>query len=427
MPSFHIPKQTDRALLTALNAIRDDVFGEDPDYQIRLRTADAPAGQDVILPRGEQNEAVEEVLTVESHVMPQMTLRGPGKHVAISIERKPSFYDDVNVAHDQNWINALPEQDRPSLSIKLIASARKHLMAVGFDGALAGTSDSEWGRYRNAQTAILQGLQETQRMILQEFTRKSLEMEATSKSRTEAREAELQKHYETLQEQLNQKHNLEFQRLATREAQIEASEKNFNTKEARYVARSEQQKQIEQIRGWLEGWSLTRGTQDKRRVVIIAYCLAALFTGAITIWFSRESMAVVTASAPQLAWWQWLLLGIKSVFPLAAFITIVVAFIRWSTDWAKQHADEEFRNRARILDIGRTAWLLEAVRDAQDNNKELPPDLVKELSRNLFAYVAPDGSDLHPQAVSDMMMHGLNSLRVKTSDGSEIEAKRGKG
>jgi hypothetical protein len=427
MPSFQIPKQTDRALLTALNAIREDVFGEDTDYQIRLRTTEGPAGQDVILPKGEKTEVVDEVLAVESHVMPHITLRGPGKHIAISIDRKLSFYDDVNVAHDQNWLNALAEQDRHSLSIRIIASARKHLMAIGFDGALAGTSDSEWGQYRNAQTAVLQGLQETQRTILQEFTRKSLEMEASSKSRMEEREAELQKHYETLQEQLNQKYNLESERLAAREEQIKASEKNFNTKEARYVARSEQQKQIEQIRSWLEGWSLTRGTQEKRRVVIIAYVIAAAFTGAITVWFSRESMAVVTASAPQLAWWQWLLLGIKSLFPLAAFITIVIAFIRWSTDWAKQHADEEFRNRSRILDIGRTAWLLEAVRDAQDNNKELPPDLVKELSRNLFAYVAPDGSDLHPQAVSDMMMQGLNSLRVKTSDGSEIEAKRGKG
>ena len=82
---------------------------------------------------------------------------------------------------------------------------------------------------------------------------------------------------------------------------------------------------------------------------------------------------------------------------------------------------------ARILDIGRTSWLLEAVRDAQDNNKELPPDLVKELSRNLFAYSTTDVSDLHPQAVSDILLQGLNSLRVKTADGSEIEAKRGKG
>lgn len=96
-------------------------------------------------------------------------------------------------------------------------------------------------------------------------------------------------------------------------------------------------------------------------------------------------------------------------------------------DWAKQHADEEFRNRARILDIGRTAWLLEAVRDAPDNGKELPADLVKELSRNLFTYSATEVSDLHPQAVSDLLMQGLNSLRVKGPDGSEIEAKRGKG
>lgn len=81
-----------------------------------------------------------------------------------------------------------------------------------------------------------------------------------------------------------------------------------------------------------------------------------------------------------------------------------------------------------MLDIGRSAWLLEAVRDAQDNQKELSPELLKELSRNLFAYSAPaDVSDLHPQAVTDLIMQGLASLRVKTPDGTEVEAKRGKG
>ena len=93
----------------------------------------------------------------------------------------------------------------------------------------------------------------------------------------------------------------------------------------------------------------------------------------------------------------------------------------------RQHADEEFRNRARVLDIGRAAWLLEAVRDAQDNNKELPPDLVKELSRNLFTFSAgSDANELYPEAISEVLMQGLSSIRVKSHDGTEIEAKRGK-
>jgi hypothetical protein len=137
---------------------------------------------------------------------------------------------------------------------------------------------------------------------------------------------------------------------------------------------------------------------------------------------------VAATDLSKVAWWQWVLLTLRPLLALAACITFIIYFIRWSSAWARQHADEEFRNRARVLDIGRTAWLLEAVRDAQDHNKELPPELLKELSRNLFAY-APSTSDseLRPHAVTDLIMQGLASLRVKTADGTEVEAKRGKG
>ncbi|MGE0061082.1 MAG: hypothetical protein AB7T86_03290 [Xanthobacteraceae bacterium] len=422
MPSFQIPKQTDRSLLAAIQAIKAEL--PQPESHIVVRTAEGPAGVDVRL-NDKPNALVEDVLSLESQIMPHLYLRGPNNHNGLVINRKAGPTDEVQVAHDGNWFSNIQEPERPAIGVRLIASARKHLDAVELDGTISGTADTEWGRYREAQAAIIHGLQETQRTILSEFTRKSLEMEAASKARTENREAELKKHYDTLQEQLNQKQLAESERVAAREKEIEDREKRFNTKEARYVARSEQQNQIAQIKGWLEDWSLTKKTQSKRRVVIAAYIMAAIFTGGLTIWFSRESMNVINTSAATLEWWQWFLLAFKSIFPLAAFITFIVAFIRWSSDWARQHADEEFRNRARILDIGRTAWLLEAVRDAQDNNKELPPELVKELSRNLFAYAPTgDAADLNPNTITDLLMQGLNTLRVKAPDGSEVEARR---
>jgi hypothetical protein len=230
------------------------------------------------------------------------------------------------------------------------------------------------------------------------------------------------------QEQLLQEHKAKLDALALREATIEDREKRFNTKEARYVARSEQQSQIEQIKGWLEKWSLTKETRAKRYVVAAAYVVGALVTGAFAVRFSEQSMGVLQAAEADLskiAWWEWIFLSMRSLLPLAACITFIIYFIRWSSEWARQHAEEEFRNRTRVLDIGRSAWLLEAVRDAQDNDRELPPELLAELSRNLFTYVSPiDPSDLHPHAVTDLIMQGLSSLRVKTPDGTEVAATR---
>ena len=178
-------------------------------------------------------------------------------------------------------------------------------------------------------------------------------MEAASKARVEARETELQTHYDILKEQLTKQQNDELERVNAREVELKLG-KELNTKEARYVARSEQQKQIEQIKEWLNDWSLTKGTQSKRYVVIAAYVIGATVTGYLAYWFSTESMSVIRTSAAQLSWWQWLLLSIKSIFPLAAFITIVAAFIRWSSDLA---CTRFRRHRVRCFDgTGGASW-----------------------------------------------------------------------
>jgi hypothetical protein len=428
---FRIPRQTDRSLLTAIFSIREEIGSLNAEHRVLVRPYEGHGSTDMEISNLESPpELVSEILAQESEIMSSFYLRSANGQNGLVIHRKGTeITDEVEIAANNDWFNNLNTKDdrKKLIVVKLISSARKHLHAISADASLLGAGDAEWTRYRASQGAILNSLQETQRTIVQEFTRKSLEMEAAAKSRIDAREAELESHYGTLREQLEQERLSDKERLAAREKAIEERENSFNTKEARYVARRGQEQQIAQIKEWLNGWSLTKGTHSKRRVIIAAYVIAAAATGYATYWFGTQSMDVVQTSGPQLAWWQWLLLSIKSIFPFAAFVAIVVAFIRWSTDWAKQHADEEFRNRARVLDIGRTSWLLEAVRDAQDNGKELPPDLVKELSRNLFAYSPSDTSELHPQAVSDMLMQGLNSLRVIGPDGSEIEAKRGKG
>jgi hypothetical protein len=431
MPIFRIPKQTDRSLLGALLKILDDIESLKAEHKLRVKSFDGPGATEFeVLSTDDGPELLQFILGQESEVMQTFWLRAPSNHNGLVINRKGAeITDEVSVATDQHWYNELKISDekKKRLAVQIISSARKHLRAIDTEAALSDVSNSNWDRYRTSQSAVLNSLQETQRSILSEFTRKSLEMEAAAKTRLEDREAELQVHYNTLKEQLEKERHSENERLANREKAIEEQEKSFNTKEARYVARRGQQQQIEQIQGWLNNWSLTKGTTSKRYAIIAIYAIGAAATGYVTWWFGNEGMRILHASAPQLAWWQWLLLSIKSIVPFAAFVAIIIAFIRWSTDWAKQHADEEFRNRARVLDIGRTAWLLEAVRDAQDNGKELPADLVKDLSRNLFTYAPTDASELHPQAISDMLMQGLNSLRVKGPDGSEIEAKRGKG
>jgi hypothetical protein len=151
-------------------------------------------------------------------------------------------------------------------------------------------------------------------------------------------------------------------------------------------------------------------------------------TGFITLYATLHTYSILNSAddVSKSQWWHWLALLLKNVFPLAAFTTFMIYFIRWSGSWARQHAEEEFRNRSRLFDIGRSSWLLEAVRDAHEKKAEIPPDLLREMSRNLFATNTAHDGDIHPTALTDAVLQGLTALRIKTPDGSEIEASRNK-
>ncbi|HXW30198.1 MAG TPA: hypothetical protein VEK55_12615 [Xanthobacteraceae bacterium] len=428
--TFKIPKQTDRAIIRALDTIRADLK---PLMAFTIEVQSHDAGQSVQLPDANPDklESIKFILDKDAQIMPLFHLKA-SSHAAIRVQRVPDqITDNLITLSDQAVINQFPQDRRSQIIVTLVSSACQYLKTADVDASLSGGSDSAWTRYRDSQQAILSSLEQTQRAILEDFTRKALELETSNKSRLEVREAELQQHFSQMQHTLTEEHQARLKKIEDREAEIVKREKSFNTKEARYVARQEQQNQIEEIKRWLEGWSLTRGTRSKRYVVSALYAVGVIATLVLTLLFSYQTIEVFRIAAIDLSkvsWWQWLLLSFRPLLSLAAFITFLIYFIRWSSAWARQHADEEFRNRARVLDIGRSAWLLEAVRDAQENQKELPSDLVKELSRNLFAYTPSAGEgDLHPEAISEILMQGLNSLRVKAPDGTEVEAKRGKG
>lgn len=425
---FQIPRQKDQSLIEALTLIRDELAGL---IQLKIRVQphfNAPVvNVDTQEPKKSENIAY--VLRENSEVMPLLLLFDPsGNENALTITRHPNQITDEVVILWNTWITRFsPEQQAP-IFVRLNSAARRHLKPWDAEASLEGGGNSEWSRYRDSQQAILNSLQETQKAVIVESARHTLEAEAAAKAKYDKLETELRTSQATLLAKLSAEHKARMEALDQREGLIKSREESFNTKEARYVARQEQQKQISQIEGWLKGWSLTKGTTDKRNWVLGAYGAGILASAGFTIWFSIANIEILKATdLSSVAWWQWVLLSLKSILPFAAFTTFVIYFIRWSSAWARQHAEEEFRNRSRILDIGRTAWLLEAVRDAQDNDKELPPDLVKELSRNLFSYGGhSDSSELHPQAFSDLVMQGLSSIRVKSSDGTEVEASRSK-
>ena len=89
-----------------------------------------------------------------------------------------------------------------------------------------------------------------------------------------------------------------------------------------------------------------------------------------------------------------------------------------------QYLIEETEKVIHVTATARSGWLLEAVRDAQDNKQTIPTELLQELSRNLFSSGTSPDADLHPQGASELLAHGLKSLSVTSSDGSKVKATR---
>jgi len=59
----------------------------------------------------------------------------------------------------------------------------------------------------------------------------------------------------------------------------------------------------------------------------------------------------------------------------------------------------------------RFSRLLEAGHDAQEGNQDLPPELLKELAKNLFNGSSEASTENHPQAGIDVLLKGLSSIR----------------
>ena len=424
---FRIPKLSDSEAATRLDRIRQAMEARHKFRlmaHIRHHSGPIPLAQVTPCSTPQAKFAFD----LNSNVITLFQLLGENGAQAIALRRKTEeITDEAEITDD--WANNGNQDFRnilPQLHTQLIALLRTELQVTDAEAALKGSEDSAWTRYRDAQMSVTNSLQQATETLIINAAQKTAELDKARAERFEKLEADLRIQIEKERASLLATHESKLEDLTALEKALSVKQASFNTKESHYVARQKQTEQIEKIQSWLDNWSLTKGTSKKRWPIIAAYIVALVFTGALSayaIWHSYDLLKSVD-DVVKLAWWQWASIWAKSALPLAAFVTFTIYFIRWSGDWARQHSEEEFRNRTRLVDIGRASWLLEAVRDAQERNKEIPVDLLKELSRNLFATNSGHEPDIHPQAMSDVLLQGLSSLRLKAADGSEVEATR---
>lgn len=426
--NFRIPKLSDREVATALATIREHLHSK---ITLKL-TIQVPVTGGIEVPekKPEQNKQLKYLFDLNSTVAEIFSLVSPTNQPALRVTRKADEITDIATIPDE-WYQQRGQEyaDKlPQIYASLLAEARAQLKASDTEAAFTGAGDSEWNRYREAQLAVTNSLQQATETLLINASEKNAELDKDRAKRFEKLEAELREQLQHERDKFRQEQEAKDTEHAERIKSFAEREAAFNTKEAGYVARQKQDEQIKQVKTWLENWNLTKGTTEKRRPIAYAYIAGIALSGLLAAYSVYHNYDLLKSAddIAKLLWWQWVAIAVKATVPIAIFSTFLIYFIRWSSAWARQHAEEEFRNRSLLIDIGRSSWLLEAVRDAQERNKEIPVDLLHELSRNLYAYTSPPDTEIHPQAISDTLLHGLSSLRVKSPDGSEVEASRGK-
>lgn len=428
MPTnYRMPKFPDRTLADALARIRT-VFNGEIDFRVFV-TVPHQGEVDISDDNPKRLESLSFLFDANSETAPSFFLRTTAGN-ALSVNRRTEEITDV-VQIPDDWANHFKNQLKekfPPLYVRFIGAVLSELRISDTEAGLRGIQDSQWNRYRNAQLAVINSLEQSAQSLIIKTSERNAQLDQQRAERFEKLEANLREELQKTRAELQKEFESKREELAAQEKALADKLSGFETKESQYVTRQKQEQQIKQVQAWLEGWNLTKGTTSKRSPIMWAYFVGIVSSGWFAFYSIHHSYDILKSAddIAKLLWWQWLALTLKALFPLAMFTTFLIYFIRWASTWARQHAEEEFRNRSLLIDIGRSGWLIEAVRDAQERSAEFPTALLTELSRNLFSFSANPDGDIHPQAISDLLTQGLSSIRVKSPDGSELEASRGK-
>lgn len=428
-PTYRIPKLSDRDLIAALFRIRNQL-SETRTFKV---TAQLPhvGGVQVEPNNPEGTGNLKAILELNGRGISQFSIGEASKHAALIVYRKPELVYDEAALQTEYW-NSFSNEERqsigPLLNARLSTLVQKELRCDELQASFSGAEDTAWNRFREAQIAVLNSLQQTNQHLLIDSAKEIRTIREEEHRKNEEIRERLKRESEAHTSRLTAEHEERLKTLSAREEALAKQLADFETKESKYVARQEAKKQLDQLKEWLKDSSLTEKTVRKRRPVFIGYIVAIVTTGLLTAWLSYENVQLLKAAGtnlPQVPWWQWLGLTLKTVVPLGAFVTFLIYFIRWEADWARQHSDEELRTRARVVDIGRSSWLMEAVRDSKESKDPIPKELLEQLSKNLFTNTTSDTSELHPKSGAEVLMSQLSSLRLKSPDGAEVEATTG--
>src|SRR5690606_17883544 len=255
-------------------------------------------------------------------------------------------------------------------------------------GASAGEDDSrveavierreaQLTRFEQFAENFVSKLQERRAELEAEFLRRKEELEQQWESKAAEAQKSVAEQLEGERSKLGAEIEEARKQLRLREEAVSVREKAADDSDNR-AARRKLQEDIKRVLGTRsQSFRLTQDTTKKRwPVLVTAGVAAAVFLGLFSVLIlcpnvgpDSENTRMITQSA--------LALG---------FGGALVFLLRFTQQWAKRHADEEFYLKRLELDLERASWLVEmSLEYANEAKSAIPPEMFERLSRGLFA------------------------------------------
>lgn len=203
--------------------------------------------------------------------------------------------------------------------------------------------------------------------------------------------------------------------LDSREQELYRLRQDLDDRSARHARREQSRALQKKISERSENFTLTPATQRKRLPV---HAIFTVLLG-LSACLIGSSLATPVTATEGAAFW----LGLGR-FPLGAlgFALTALFYIRWTDQWFRQHANQEFKLQQLALDVDRAGYATEMLMEWQeDKGGEMPAILVDRLTAGLFTDQGAVTRVRHPsEDATAALLRAASSIRVEVPGIGEV-------
>lgn len=231
---------------------------------------------------------------------------------------------------------------------------------------------------------IVQDLRNRQAELELEYAGKRRKLEEDAELKLTSERRKLDTETSDLRENMEREIAERTGKLSERLLAVEAREKAADDSDNRAARRKLREKMLQILSDRSEKFGLTPATRMKRIPVIVTASIAAIFFATIlglTVYSQYGNTDAVNPASI-----------VTEITAALGFASALVFLLRFTQQWAKRHADEEFYLKRLELDLERASWLVEmSLEYAAERETPIPAEMFERLSRGLFGVeTSPD-------------------------------------